>query len=190
MNQEDPTDADLVSETLKGNREAFGRLYDRHARMVRAVAGRVSLDWSAVEDMTQESFLRSFRNLSKLRDRDRFGVWIVGIARHVARERKRSLRRDRHDFIGEPSPDIVSSFDGLSEAQEAEQTDFLMWKLGKLPEQERMAIHAFFLQDCDAQQAADSLELSRSGFYAVLKKALAHLKVLVQSHDCKEEGKR
>jgi len=190
MEQNDPTDADLVSQTLAGNREAFGCLFDRHARMVRAVVGGVSLDWRAVEDMAQESFLRAFRNLPKLRDHHRFGAWIVGIARQVARERKRALRRDRHEFIGKPPPDIVASGDGGTELADTEQLDLLMRKLATLPEQERLAIHAFFLQDRNAQQAADLLELSRSGFYAVLKKALAKLTVLVQSHDREEEAKR
>lgn len=190
MEQNDPTDADLVSQTLAGNREAFGCLFDRHARMVRAVVGGVSQDWSAVEDMTQESFLRAFRSLPNLRDHHRFGAWVVGIARQVARERKRSLRRDRHEFIGRPPLDTVSSVDAGTEIDDAEQSDLLMWKLLTLPEQERLAIHAFFLQDYNAQQAADLLKLSRSGFYAVLKKALAHLKELLQSHDWEEKARK
>lgn len=190
MKRNVPTDAELVCQTLAGNREAFGCLFDRHARMVRAVVGGVSLDWSTVEDMTQESFLRAFRNLTKLREHHRFGAWTVGIARKVARERKRSLRRDRHEFIGNAPLDTVSPFDAITEVDDAEQSNLLMRKLATMPERERLAIHAFFLQDYNTKQAADLLELSRSGFYAVLKKALAHLRVLVQSHDSEEEAKK
>jgi RNA polymerase sigma-70 factor (ECF subfamily) len=190
MERNDPTDADLVCRTLSGNREAFGCLFDRHARMVRAVVGAVSLDWSAVEDMTQESFLRAYRNLPKLREHRQFGAWVVGIARQVARERKRSLRRDRHEFNGKAPLETASSFDGTAEVDDAEQSELLMRKLATLPERERLAIHAFFLQEHNSEQAANLLELSRSGFYAVLKKALAHLRGLVQRHDSEEEAKR
>jgi RNA polymerase sigma-70 factor (ECF subfamily) len=103
-----PNDAELVAETLADNREAFGELYDRHARMVRAVVLGVSGDWSAVEDMTQESFLRAFRKLATLREPARFCPWIVGIARHVARERRRTLRRDRHEFAAQP-PELAAN---------------------------------------------------------------------------------
>ena len=34
MEIEAPTDAELVAETLAGDREAFGRLYDRYAALV------------------------------------------------------------------------------------------------------------------------------------------------------------
>lgn len=169
-----PTDAEFVAQTLAGDREAFGQLYDRHARMVRAVVLAVSQDWSQVEDMTQESFLRAYRKLSTLRDAARFGPWVVGIARQVARERRRSLRRDRHEF-GSHSPELVTSTDGELSAERRDQFERVMCRLAELPEDERLAIHAFYLDGQNAAQAAELLELSRSGFYALVQHALARL---------------
>jgi DNA-directed RNA polymerase specialized sigma24 family protein len=40
-----------------------------------------------------------------------------------------------------------------------------------------LAVHAFFLQECDAGQAARLLDLSRSGVYALLQRALSRLAV-------------
>lgn len=180
MERNERTDADLVARSLAGDCEAFGCLYDRHAQIVRAVVGGVSLDWPAVEDMTQECFLRAYRNLAKLRQPARFGAWVVGIARQVARERKRSLRRDRHEFVGERPPDVASPEDGANDVQDADELDLLMKRLNTLPERERLAIHAFFLEQHDAQRAAELLELSRSGFYALLGRALTNLASLVR----------
>ncbi len=53
------SDAELVAESLAGDREAFGQLYDRHARLVRAVVVAASGDWPSVDDMTQACFLRT-----------------------------------------------------------------------------------------------------------------------------------
>ena len=55
-----------------------------------------------------------------------------------------------------------------------------MRRLAELPERERLAIHAFFLQECNAQQAGELLGLSRSGVYALLERALARLAALVK----------
>ncbi len=91
-------DAELVAQTLAGNREAFGQLYDRYARMVRAVVAGVSGDWPTVEDMTQECFLRGYRNLSEAaRTRT---VWAVD-CRHCAASwsgTTTELGADRHEF--------------------------------------------------------------------------------------------
>src|SRR5271166_6109924 len=102
----EPSDADLGARVLAGDRDAFGRLYDRYARLVRAVVYRAGNDAPVVHDLTQECFLRAYRNLARLRQPDRFGAWVVGIARAVAREHRRSLRRDRHQFVAEESLEV------------------------------------------------------------------------------------
>jgi RNA polymerase sigma-70 factor, ECF subfamily len=188
MDKSDPSDADLVAQTLAGNQDAFARLYDRHARLVRAVLFGVSLEWSALDDLVQECFLRAYRNLRVLRDPQRFGAWIVGIARQVARERKRSMRRDRHKFLGEQLPDTHSTDDGWDALEHAEQLELLLRSTAELPERERVAIHAFFLSERDARQAAELLGLSRSGLYALLGRALARLAALVMPPGSEKES--
>jgi len=189
MEKQVPTDADLVAETLAGDREAFGRLYDRHAALVRAVVGGVARDYAMVQDLAQESFLRAYRNLSRLRNPERFGAWIVGIARHVARERRRSLGRDRHRFVAGDRLDVKSSADDFAAVGDAEELDRVMQQVVALPERERLAIHAFFLQERDARQAAELLDLSRSGFYALLERALGRLSARVRCGEVQKETK-
>lgn len=170
------TDAALVADALAGDREAFGRLYDRHARRVRAVVLAVSGDWSAGEDMTQECFMRAYRKLHTLRDRERVAAWLAGFARQVARERRRTLHRDRHEF-GSPAADAAAT-DAHSELyihEQLERIELVMQRLAQLPENERLAVHAHFFNEQNAGQAAAQLEISRSGYYALLQRALARL---------------
>jgi RNA polymerase sigma-70 factor (ECF subfamily) len=171
----EPSDAELVASTLAGDREAFGRLYDRYARLVRAVAYRVGGDAPAVHDLTQECFLRAYRNLSRLREPDRFGAWVVGMARAVSREHRRSAHRDRHQFLGNGSLEIWADPDIPGAVQAEDEIEHVMRRVSELPERERLAIDAFFLQGCDAERAARVLKLSRSGVYALLGRALEHL---------------
>jgi len=189
MENEVPSDAELVAETLAGDREAFGRLYDRYAALVRAVVGGVARDYAMVQDLAQESFLRAYRNLARLRDPERFGGWVVGIARQVARERKRSLRRDRHQFVAGNCLEVESSADDFEAVGNAEELDRVMQHVVALPERERLAIHAFFLQQRNARQAADLLGLSRSGFYALLERALGRLAARLRKGEAQKETK-
>ena len=183
-------DAELVAETLSGNREAFSRLYDRHARMVRAVVAGVSGDWTAVDDMTQDSFLRAYRNLPKLRDAQRFGPWIVGIARQVGRERRRTLRRDRHEFR-DPQPwEVESTANVVANVADRDDLAFVMRKLNEFEERQRVAVHAFFIEQQDKRLAAESLGLSRSGFYALVRRAIARLAAQIERGDATERVKR
>ena len=154
-----------------------------------AIVYGVAGDWPMVQDLTQECFLRAYRNLSRLKSPDRFGRWMVGIARQVARERRRTLRRDRHQFVGSDPPETPIESNVAGAIQTVEETELVLQRLGELPERERLAIHVFFLQECDALQAAELLGLSRSGVYALLGRALARLAVLVRGRQPKEGTK-
>jgi RNA polymerase sigma factor (sigma-70 family) len=184
-----PTDSDLVGKALAGDREAFACLYDRYARLVRAVVYRVAFDWSMVQDLTQECFLRAYKNLARLREPDQFGRWMVGIARQVAKERKRTIRRDRHRYIGDYALEVSVDSDVACAIESAEEAELMLRRLAELPERERLAIHAFFLEECNAKQTADLLGLSRSGVYALLERAMSRMTALLSRQEVKKEVK-
>lgn len=67
-------------------RAAEEELYLRHRPAVARLAAAFSeLDADEVEDIVQESFVRAFRALPGLKERDRFAPWLHTIARNRAR---------------------------------------------------------------------------------------------------------
>lgn len=121
------TDAELVAQTLAGNIEAFGCLHDRYARLVRAVVRRGMIDESTMHDLAQECFLRAYRGLGQLREPEKFGPWLVGIARQVASECGRRRRRDRHRFVGAQVWDVDETPDHAKGRERAEE-----WQIGEI----------------------------------------------------------
>jgi RNA polymerase sigma-70 factor (ECF subfamily) len=77
------TTRSLVLAARDGDRAAFGKLYDRYARMVRGIL-LARAPTSAVDDLTQEVFLSALRRLSTLREPHSFGPWLSAIARNCA----------------------------------------------------------------------------------------------------------
>src|SRR5215472_365566 len=76
-------DSQLVEAARTGDRSAFGRLYDRYARMVHGILlARVPL--TDVDDLVQDVFLLALPRLHSLRDITRFGAWLAAIARNRA----------------------------------------------------------------------------------------------------------
>jgi RNA polymerase sigma-70 factor (ECF subfamily) len=168
MTEADPPTADLVRRSLSGDHDAFARLYDRSARLVRAVAADAGRQ--RVEDVTQEVFLRAYRNLAGLRAPDRFSWWLVGIARKVVRE---SRRRP----AGEPLPDDVPNQEPPPAAavEDADEAEHLLGLVARLPEEQRRAVQFFFLCGRDANQVARLLGRSRSGAYALIRQGVGVL---------------
>jgi RNA polymerase sigma-70 factor (ECF subfamily) len=99
-------DDSLVSAARDGDRAAFGRLYDRYARMVHGIL-LARVPPREVNDLVQEVFLAALRQLHALRDVSRFGAWLGSITRNRA-----------NDYFRKSIPE-----NNLTEPVEEEQTE-------------------------------------------------------------------
>jgi RNA polymerase sigma-70 factor (ECF subfamily) len=81
----------LVEAARGGDREAFGGLYRRYARMVHGVL-LARVPRSDVADLVQDVFLVALRRLAALRDPAAFGPWVAAIARNRAVDYHRRAR--------------------------------------------------------------------------------------------------
>lgn len=168
-------DATLVLGVLGGDRAAFAELYDRRARLIRAICFDSTGDLHTAADLTQEVFLRAYRSLGELRDPHRFAAWLLGIARQVCREWRRGRLRERRGLERLAARSEPLRPDDRPDPPE-EPILLLRRAVASLPERERLALHAFYLQEQDVEQARTVLGLSRSGFYRVLSSARMRLK--------------
>lgn len=169
-------DAERVRAVLAGDRSAFGDLYDRHAGWVRAVAYNATRDLTDAQDLAQEVFLRAYRGLGDLRDHERFGSWLMGIARTAAMEWRRRRARDPHRYAGGELECPVQA-EPLSDDESIER---LREAVAALPERERQAVYVFYLQDRSAEDARNVLNLSRAGLYRLLGRARKRLERIMK----------
>jgi RNA polymerase sigma-70 factor, ECF subfamily len=107
-------DAVLVREAQQGDHEAFGRLYERYARVVHGIV-LARVPTADVDDLVQDVFLTAWRRLTTLREPAAFGGWIAMIARHRTTDFHR-----RTSATVELPPDLPAS-DATAERVEALQ---------------------------------------------------------------------
>ena len=95
----------LVEAARKGNRGAFGRLYDRYARMVHGIL-LARVPRAEVDDLVQDVFVSALRQLRSLRDAGAFGGWLAQIARNRAHDCHRHSQRsvELPDDLAGPDP--------------------------------------------------------------------------------------
>lgn len=85
--------AELVARACQGDQEAFRLIFERYSRPVISFIYDLVNNRELAEELTQETFVRAFRNLSALREERKLSTWLFGIAKNVARE---SLRVRAH----------------------------------------------------------------------------------------------
>ena len=74
-----PADEQSISETLAGDRDAFGLLVHKYQGMVYTYAFQKVRNEADAQDITQEVFLRAYRRLFKLRGPHLFRSWLYTI---------------------------------------------------------------------------------------------------------------
>lgn len=178
-------DARDLAMAIAGDHEAFARIYDRHAAVVLSLCRQKSAaigDRALADDACQETFLRAFRLLPKVNgdvSNAGFRAWLYAIARRVCSEAKRSLNRRRiHEgqamtlMIAEVASHSTSAVrDAESRASLHEQLERLTHALDALPDEERLAIHLYYLERDAVAAASEAMGLSRSGYYKILARA-------------------
>jgi RNA polymerase sigma-70 factor (ECF subfamily) len=166
-----PSDNKLIQAVFAGEKDAYGKLYDRYAPLVRAVCYDTTCNLADAQDLAQDVFIRAYEKLDRLRDRDSFGKWLVGIAKLRCREWQRQKLRNQNVRLNNTIADVPETNDN--------RIELLRKMITKLPEKERLALHMFYLQGNSAENIRRIMGLSRSGFYRVLERARKRLEKLM-----------
>ncbi|HEY6304959.1 MAG TPA: sigma-70 family RNA polymerase sigma factor [Candidatus Angelobacter sp.] len=125
-------DSRLVEAARQGDRAAFGRLYDRYARMVHGILlAKVPL--REVDDIVHDAFLQALRQLHTLRDVARFGAWLAAIARNRANDYHRRAVEEV-ELPDSLSHDQVAGSTAGNRQDRDDEAAFLLAAIRELPE--------------------------------------------------------
>ena len=81
---ENTKDEKLVAQFLDGDNEAFDNLLNRYLKPIYNFIFRLTRDLPSTEDLTQEVFIKVWKNLSRFNQNKSFKVWLFSIARNTA----------------------------------------------------------------------------------------------------------
>ena len=87
------TDEELAAQAAAGSRSAFEELVSRYSLRLFHFLRSCSRSDEDVEDLTQETFLRAYRNIGRYDPQRRFSTWLYTMAIRLSISRQRSQRK-------------------------------------------------------------------------------------------------
>jgi len=84
------SEVDLVRRAQAGDSAAFGSLVRSHQRRAVSVAYRLLGNAADAADVSQDAFVRAYRNLAQLDDPARFGAWLMRVVSNLSLNYRRS----------------------------------------------------------------------------------------------------
>jgi RNA polymerase sigma-70 factor (ECF subfamily) len=168
-------DAEFVRKAGAGDARAAEALVRRHLPRMVALARRMLNDAAEAEDVSQEVFLRVWREAPRWKPgAAKFETWMHRVALNLCYDRLRR-RREKPDadaglYVADPAPPASEAWLAQQRARKVHAA------LAQLPERQRAAIALVHFQELSNIAAAEMLEVSVEALESLLARGRRALK--------------
>lgn len=168
------SDLEYVEHCRNGQPEDYRFLVERYQGPVFGYLSGLLGDATLAQDAAQESFVRGYFALAKLKKPGSFHAWLLGIAGRVAKEYRRAAHRlERQRQAAEVSPTSEPETGGEQRLAEA---------LAALPESPRQVILLRYYEDLSCQEVADRFGMPLGTVTKTLSRGYAQLRQILSTN--------
>ncbi|MBK6938909.1 MAG: sigma-70 family RNA polymerase sigma factor [Planctomycetes bacterium] len=165
MERNDRSDLELVAAARAGTSQAFTDLVRRHGSRVWGLLWSRTRRRADVEDLTQETFLRAYRQLPTLQHADRFAGWLLSIAARTWSDWHRAKARND---VGLEALEVEPQQPALESTSDR---DALLSAVASLPEPLRDTLVQFHFGGKSYRELAALFDVTEAAINARLTKA-------------------
>ena len=179
----DFSDSELVTQSLAGNRDAFGRIVARYQSLLCSLAYSATGSLSQSEDLAQETFVTAWKQLADLREPEKLRSWLCRISRNLTYDALRKQGREPihkaeplEEVQESPAPEPLPSDYTISREEEA-----ILWRsIERIPESYREPLVLYYREHQSVENVAAALDLSEDAVKQRLSRGrkLLHEQVL------------
>lgn len=164
--------ADMAAAAL-GDRQAFGRLSQRHQGWLLGFTQRLLGNRAAAEETVQQTWLQAWEAAPGWEPRARLSTWLYQIAYRLCLDQLSRNARWAGE-VAEDWPDPAPN--GEARASQAQQARLVQQALAQLPPRQRAALVLCYYQELSQGEAAALLEVSESALESLLVRARTALR--------------
>jgi RNA polymerase sigma-70 factor (ECF subfamily) len=163
-----------------GDMAAFERLMRQHERLVLATALRLTGRIEDARDVSQEVFLKLYRNLDKVQSSGAISSWLYRVTVNASHDLTR--RRRPETPVEDAGPLPSAEADPHQSLAEDERRRALQLSLRMLPEKERAALVLRDLEGLSTEEVARALGSSEATVRSQICKARVKVKAFVERY--------
>ena len=189
-------DNELVRQTLRGDKRAFGVLIQRHQDGVFALVSRLIRNQGEVQDVAQDAFVRAYKALPTFRGDAQFGTWLYRIVWNTCLDRREQHARIQEREIRVRTDDENAGIDGFAD-EETPLADELFESadvrtrldecLKRLPAHYRAVLTLFYYEQKSYDEIAEIRNQPMNTIKVHIFRAKSHLKKALLAERPSEE---
>jgi len=180
------SDIQIIGKVIDGDKSAFNELMDRYEKPILNFAYRLLSSRTEAEDVTQEVFLRAYKNIETFEFRAKFSTWLFKIARNLCLNKLRHtlhfptfsidkpVKGDEHDF--QRQIEDKKQVSPASNLLKKELQDIVRAVLDSLPKNQKIAVVLRRYEDMSYEEISIIMSCSVSAVKSILNRAKQTLK--------------
>ena len=175
-------DVELIQRVLAGDENAFSMLVRKYQKPVHALVWRKIGDFHIAEEITQDAFLKAYKELATLKEQHRFARWLSVIATRGCIEWLRKKRLSTQSLEDTSDAQLEKATYSGYVSQENERTtaeaqrEVVQKLLAKLRENERTVITLHYFGEMTCEEISEFLGASVGTIKSRLRRAQQRLK--------------
>lgn len=182
-------DAEVVRRAKAGDAGALEEIYNETRRSAYFTALEIVRNEDDAQDLVQESYVKAFRNLPRLRDDGAFVPWlktiVANLSKNHLKKRKPMLFRD-----GEEEDAVLGSIEEVGEdflpeqyADQAEKREIVKGIVESLPDLQRTAVILYYFNGLPLSEVARIMEAADGTTKSRLNYARKQIKLKVAEQE-------
>ena len=174
-----PEEEQLIEAVQLGNANAFKTLLDSYKDMVYTLCLRMVKNSMIAEELTQDAFLKAYKNIHAYRNESKFSTWLYRIAYNtcISSFRKQSIDEvELTDFNQESTENS-----GLINLEEGDRNEMLKEVILSLKEEDQVIIQLFYFRGTEYKRNCDVTGLTDSNVKVKLHRSKQKLKIFIES---------
>ncbi|WP_271404879.1 RNA polymerase sigma factor [Tenacibaculum soleae] len=178
------TDQTYINLTLKGDTNAFAFLVDKYKTMIFTLALKMVKSREEAEEISQDTFIKAFKNLSKFKGESKFSTWLYKIGYRTALDSlKKHKEKYSTDTIDEITINKISSTESiLDRLERKERAEIINNCMLRLPEDERIILWMFYFDELSLKEIITITNFSEANVKVKLHRARKRLLSIIKQN--------
>ncbi|MBU3012946.1 sigma-70 family RNA polymerase sigma factor [Polaribacter vadi] len=173
-----------ITKIINGDVNAFAHLVDNYKNMVFSLAFKMTKSREEAEEISQDTFIKAFKNLENFKGDSKFSTWLYRIAYHTSLDAIKKNRNNNATFeINEITFNQIQAVETILQGIERKERSKIMDVcLQKLPDEQRTIIWMFYYDELSLKEIMEVTSLSEANLKVKLHRARKKLLTIVKEN--------
>jgi RNA polymerase sigma-70 factor (ECF subfamily) len=170
--------SDLVKRAQSGDESAMAELITTHKQLIFTITNRMVHNRDTAMDLTQDTFIKAFLNINKVKGGKHFRAWLCRIARNVTYDYFRKEKQRKAVSLEE-----VQDYIGTDTMGQKHRSMIIQDALDRLSEKDRMLLTLAYYEGFTHEEISEVMDIPTRNIKVQIHRARLRLRRELQGRE-------